>query len=102
MRSETGNTSLAITLLDNLAIQLNKLVEFIDKFFKELIMIANFLVDSAWKLIGRCLGGFFQAMVAVRSEMALVEEVRTRDTKAQMIWTILQSILLLSPLVSLT
>jgi hypothetical protein len=61
-----------------------------DKFFKELTMIANFSVESAWKLIGRYLGGFFQAMVAVRSEMALVEEVWTRDTIAQMIWTVLQ------------
>jgi hypothetical protein len=90
MRSQTDDTSLAMTLLDNVEIQLNKLVAFIDKFFKELTMIANFLVESAWKLIGRCLGGFFQAMVAVRSEMALVEEVWTRDTKAQMIWTVLQ------------
>jgi hypothetical protein len=79
-----------MTLLDNVEIQLNKSVEFIDKFFKELTMIANFSVESAWKLIGWCLGGFFQAMVAVRSERTLVEEVRTRDTKAQMIWTVLQ------------
>jgi hypothetical protein len=90
MRSQSGDTSLAMTLLDNVEIQLNKLITFIDKFFKELTMIANFSVGSAWKLIGRCLGGFFQAMVAVRSEMALVEEVRTRENKAQMIWTVLQ------------
>jgi hypothetical protein len=84
MRSQSGGTSLAMTLLDNVKIQL------IDKFFKELTMIANFSVGSAWKLIGRCLSGFFQAMVVVCLEMALVEEVRTRDTKAQMIWTITQ------------
>jgi hypothetical protein len=90
MRSQSWDTSLAMTLLDNVKIQLNKLVAFIDKFFKELTMIANFSVGSAWKLIRPCLGGFFQAMVAVCSEMALVEEVRTRDAKAQMIWTVLQ------------
>jgi hypothetical protein len=72
MRSQSGDTLLAMTLLDNVEIQLNKLVTFINKFFKELTKIANFSVVSAWKLIGRCLGGFFQAMVSVHSEMALV------------------------------
>jgi transcriptional regulator with GAF, ATPase, and Fis domain len=33
---------------------------------------------------------FFQAMVPVRSEVALLEEVKTQDHKAQMIWTVLQ------------
>jgi hypothetical protein len=71
-------------------VQFNKLTAFIDKFFKELTTVANFPLDSAWKLIGRCLGGFFQSMVVIRSEVALLEEVKTQDHKAQMIWTVLQ------------
>jgi hypothetical protein len=90
LRFQSGDTSLAMTLLDNVEIQYNKLVAFIEKFFKELTTVANFPVESAWKLIGRCLGGFFQTMVATRSEIALLEEARTIDTKAQVIWTVLQ------------
>jgi hypothetical protein len=75
-----------MTLLDNVEIQYNKLVAFIKKFFKELTTVANFPVESAWKLIGRCLGGFFQTMVATCSEIALLQEARTIDT----IWTVLQ------------
>jgi hypothetical protein len=47
-------------------------------------------VESAWKLIGQYLGGFFQTMVATRSKIALLEEARTMDTKAPVIWTVLQ------------
>jgi hypothetical protein len=91
LRFQSGDTSLAMTLLDNVEIQYNKLVAFIEKFFKELTTVANFPVESAWKLIGRCLvGGFFQTMVATRSEIALLEEAWTIDTKAQVIWTVLQ------------
>jgi hypothetical protein len=56
----------------------------------ELTTVANFPVELAWKLIGRCLGGFFQTMVATWSEIALPEEARTIDAKAQVIWTVLQ------------
>jgi hypothetical protein len=90
LRFQSGDTSLAMTLLDNVEIQYNKLVAFVEKFFKELTTVANFPVESAWKLIGRCLGGFFQTMVATRSEIALLEDARTVDTKAQVIWTVLQ------------
>jgi hypothetical protein len=90
LKHQAGDTSLASTLLDNVEVQFNKLTAFIDKFFKELTTVANFPLDSAWKLIGRCLGGFFQSMVTMRSEVALLEEVKTQDHKAQMIWTVLQ------------
>jgi hypothetical protein len=90
LRFQTGDTTLAMTLLDNVEIQYNKLVAFVEKFFKELTTVANFPVESAWKLIGRCLGGFFQTMVATRSEIALLEDARTIDTKSQVIWTVLQ------------
>jgi hypothetical protein len=90
LRFQSGDTSLAMTLLDNVEIQYNKLVAFVEKFFKELTTVANFPLESAWKLIGRCLGGFFQTMVSTRSEIALLEDARTVDTKAQVIWTVLQ------------
>jgi hypothetical protein len=90
LRFQSGDTTLAMTLLDNVEIQYNKLIAFVEKFFKELTTVANFPVESAWKLIGRCLGGFFQTMVATRSEIALLEDARTIDTKAQVIWTVLQ------------
>jgi hypothetical protein len=90
LRVQSGDTSLALTLLDNVEIQYNKLVAFIEKFFKELTTVANFPVESAWKLLGRCLGGFFQTMVATRSEIALLEDARTVDAKSQVIWTVLQ------------
>jgi hypothetical protein len=90
LRFQAGDTSLAMRLLDNVEIQYNKLVAFVTKFFKDLTTVANFPVESAWKLIGRCLSGFFQTMVATRSVIALLEEARTTDTKAQVIWTVLQ------------
>jgi hypothetical protein len=52
--------------------------------------VAKFPVESAWKLIGRCLGGFFQTMVSTWSEIALLQDARTVHTKAQVIWTVLQ------------
>jgi hypothetical protein len=90
LQFQAGDTSLAMTLLDNVKFQYKKLVAFIEKFFKELTTVANFPIESAWKLIGRCLGGFFQTMVATRSEIALLEEALSIDTKAQVIWTVLQ------------
>jgi hypothetical protein len=87
---QLGNTLLAMTLLDNVEIQYNKLVAFVEKFFKELTTMANFPSEPACKLIGRCLGGFFQTMVSTRSEITLLEDACTIDTKAQVIWTVLQ------------
>ena len=90
LRHQMGNTTLALVLLDNVEIQFNKLTAFIDKFFKELTTVGNFSVNSAWKLIGQCLGGFFQSMVALWLAVALLEEVQTQDHRAQMIWMVLQ------------
>ena len=70
--------------------QYSKLTTFIEKFYNELTTVANFPKESAWRLIGRCVGGFFQTMVTVRSEVTMMEEFRTIDHKAQMIWTVLQ------------
>jgi hypothetical protein len=52
LRFQAGDTLLAMTLLDNVEIQYNKLVSFIKNFFKELTTVANFPVELAWKLIG--------------------------------------------------
>jgi hypothetical protein len=39
LRFQSGNTLLAMTLLDNVEIQYNKLVAFVEKFFKELTIL---------------------------------------------------------------
>jgi hypothetical protein len=90
LRFRTGDTALAEALLDSVETQFNKLTSFMEKFYKELTTVANFPKESAWRLIGRCVGGFFQSMIRVRSEVTMLEEWRTLDSKAQMIWTVLR------------
>jgi hypothetical protein len=85
LRFQSGNTSLAMTLLDNVEIQYNKFVAFVEKYFKELTTVANFPSEFAWKLLGHCLGGFFQTMVSTCSEITLLEDAWILDTKAQVI-----------------
>lgn len=90
LKSQPGDTALAETLLDNIEVQFFKLMIFVEGFYKELTTIANFPKVSAWKLVGRCLGGFFQSMVAIRSEVARINEFQQVDRKAQMIWVVLR------------
>lgn len=90
LKTQTGNTALAESLLDNVDIQYFKFINFIEAFYKELTTIASFPKVSAWKLIGRCLGGFFQSMVAIRSEVSMITEFQQIDRKAQMIWAVLR------------
>ena len=86
----SGDTLLAGALLDSVESQFAKLATFVEKFYTDLTTVAHFPKESAWRLIGRCVGGFFQTMVPVRSEVAMLEEFRTLDHKAQMIWTVLR------------
>ena len=88
-RSYSGETELAGALLSDVQSQFNKLTAFIQSFFLELTTVASFSKCLAWKLIGRCLGGFFQLMEAVRSEVTSLTEVQSIDNKAHMIWTVL-------------
>jgi hypothetical protein len=90
LRHQEGNTTLAHTLLGTIEVQYQKLVRFIESFYQELTSVANFPEESAWKLIGRCLGGFFQAMVPIRAGVTMLDEYKTVDQKAHMIWTVLQ------------
>jgi hypothetical protein len=90
LRHQKGDTRLAGYLLDGVDRQFTRLVAFINVFHQELTTVANFPDKSAWKLIGRCLGGFFQTMVPVRSEVALFGEYQSIDRKAHVIWVVLQ------------
>jgi hypothetical protein len=90
LRHEVGDTSLAGQLLSNVENQFNALINFIDTFYHELTTVANFPSVSAWKLIGRCLGGFFQSMVPVRSEAAMLTKITSVEQRAHLIWTVLQ------------
>jgi hypothetical protein len=63
-------------------------MRYIERFFKELTQVANFPEASAWKLIGRCLGGFFNSMASVRAEVTYLKEWETIENRAHMIWTV--------------
>jgi hypothetical protein len=58
LRFQVGDTLLAMTLLDNVENQYNKLVAFVGKFFKELTTVANFPVESACSLVGVSVSSF--------------------------------------------
>ena len=77
------------TLLDKVTLHFNNLLSFIEIFYPELTTVTRFLADLAWKLIGQCRGGFFQAMVTVRSEVAMMTDFTLDNHKAQMIWMVL-------------
>jgi hypothetical protein len=70
--------------------QLTKLIGFIDSFYSDLVEVAHFNPRSAWVLVGRCVGAFFEAQRNLRAEAALLEGVSTLENKALMILTVLQ------------
>jgi hypothetical protein len=89
-RNSKGDTLVAESLLGLIERQWIRLVSFVERFHTNLIKVAKYPEESAWRLIGRCLGGFFQTMVAVRSEASMLEETTSIDNKSQMIWTVFQ------------
>jgi hypothetical protein len=88
LKGMTGGKHLAESLLDQVLIQHTALMQYIERFFKELTQVANFPEVSAWKLIGRCLGGFFNSMASVRAEVTYLKEWETIENRAHMIWTV--------------
>lgn len=101
IRHQKGDTRLAGYLLDSVERQFNRLTAFIGGFHQELTTIAQFPEKSAWRLIGRCLGGFFQSMVPIRSEVAMFGEYQVIDRKAHVIWTVLRCHVIIEQFVTL-
>jgi hypothetical protein len=66
-------------------------VAFVDSFCLELTSVANFPKGSAWELIGWCVGAVFAAQASVRARVALLQDLGTLENKAQFIWAVLQS-----------
>ena len=68
----------------------NELVSFIDSFYQELTGVAKFPEGKAWELVGWCVAAFFETMHSNRARAAGIQDANTLESKALLLWTVLQ------------
>jgi hypothetical protein len=78
------------TLMTSIRSQLHNMCTFIDSFYVELIGVAGFNKEKAWKLVGRCVAALFACLEPFRSPVTMLEDLETLDNKAACLWAVLQ------------
>jgi hypothetical protein len=90
MSHRDGRYGLARALLNDVVSQWTDFVGFVDVFFQDLTKTANFPSDKAWKLVGQCCGGIFDAMELYRAVVCQIEDLGRLKSKSKFLWCVLQ------------
>jgi hypothetical protein len=69
------SSALALAILTNIQEPFTHMVAFLDTFYLELTSVANFPKDSAWELIGRCVGAVFVVQASAGARVPLLQEL---------------------------
>jgi hypothetical protein len=82
---------LAQVLLNQVGMQWNAVIGFIDMFYLELVAKAKFDSGKAWKLVAVCVAAIFEAAQPYRAKVILLEDSTRVDQKAAFMWAIFQT-----------
>jgi hypothetical protein len=82
---------LAHVLLNQVGMQWNALVGFIDTFYLDLVAKCKFDSGKAWKLVARCVAAVFEATQMHRSKVILLEDSTKLGQKAAFMWATFQT-----------
>lgn len=88
---QTPAHHLAQVLLNQVGMQWNAVVGFIDMFYLELVVKANFNPAKAWKLVTVCVAAIFEAAQPFRAKVILLEDLTKVNQKASFMWAIFQT-----------
>jgi hypothetical protein len=89
--TQTPAHHLAHVLLNEVGMQWNSIVGFIDMFYLDLVAKCKFDTTKAWKLVAVCVAAIFEAIESFRSKAILLEDSTTRVQKAAFMWTTFQT-----------
>jgi hypothetical protein len=82
---------LAHVLLNQVGMQWNALIGFIDTFYLDLVAKCKFDSGKAWKLVARCVAAVFEATQIYRSKVILLEDSTKLGQKASFMWATFQT-----------
>jgi hypothetical protein len=82
---------LAQVLLNQVGMQWNAVIGFIDNFYLELVAKAKFDPVKAWKLVAVCVSAILEAAQPYRAKVILLEDSTRVDQKAAFMWAIFQT-----------
>jgi hypothetical protein len=82
---------LAHVLLNQVGMQWNAIVGFIDSFYLDLVAKCKFDSTKAWKLVARCVAAIFEATQVYRSKVILLEDSTNLTQKAAFMWATFQT-----------
>jgi hypothetical protein len=83
--------NLAHVLSNQVMMQWNDIVGFVDMFYLELVAKAKFNPTKAWKLVAGCVAAIFEATQPFRAKVILLEDSTKLDQKAAFMWAIFQT-----------
>jgi hypothetical protein len=89
--AKTPAHQLAQVLLNEVGMQWNAIVGFIDMFYLDLVAKCKFDAIKAWTLVAVCVAAIFEATQPFRSKVTLLEDSTKRDQKAAFMWATFQS-----------
>jgi hypothetical protein len=80
-----------MSLLTNVVAQWNDMCTFIDSFYIELMNVAGFSPNKAWKLVGHCCATLFSAMQPYWAPVTMLPDLGPLESKAACMWALLLS-----------
>jgi hypothetical protein len=83
--------TLVMSILTNVVAQWNGMCTFIDLFYIELMNVAGFTPNKAWKLVGCCCASLFSAMQPYHAPVTMLPDLGPLESKAACMWAVLQS-----------
>jgi hypothetical protein len=89
--SSTPAHHLAQVLLNQVGMQWNAIIGFIDMLYLELVAKAKFDAKKAWKLVAVCVAAIFEATQPFRAKVILLEDSTKVVQKAACMWAIFQT-----------
>jgi hypothetical protein len=82
---------LAQVLLNQVGMQWNAIIGFVDMFYLELVAKCKFDATKAWKLVAVCVAAIFEATQPFRAKVILLEDSTKVHEKAVFMWAIFQT-----------
>ena len=71
--------------------QQNQILDFASRFFRQMTGVNGYKKDPSWCLTGVCVGKIYEEMAVTRSAASGIEDLSSDYSKAQVIWTMMQS-----------